>query len=307
MINYAGIRKVGEHQYKCLCPFHAEKTPSFSINTKDRIFYCFGCGKEGNLVTLGKLLGYDTKDALDWAVNLQDELAYFTRKLLVSKPKQDPDFVMDESWYAPFKDKILKKFMVERRLTLEILKKFETGHDSRKRYVTWTYRDYDNTFLGAVGRKAYPDIVGPKYYWYWIKHKPVMWGSQFVRREEPIYITEGMIDCMKLHQFGYTNSVASGGKPTHAQLKDMEDFPRIVLAFDNDQSGKDFTKQVGNDLWIKGCKDIKVLFYTGKDIGELTDDSSFRLITFGEWLKSYRRDKQQLFSSSTIDNYLKVC
>ena len=33
------------------CPFHEERTPSFSVNAVDKLFYCFGCGKEGDLIT----------------------------------------------------------------------------------------------------------------------------------------------------------------------------------------------------------------------------------------------------------------
>src|SRR2546430_16848639 len=34
-----------------LCPFHDEKTPSFSVNPVEKLFYCFGCGKGGDIIT----------------------------------------------------------------------------------------------------------------------------------------------------------------------------------------------------------------------------------------------------------------
>ena len=36
---------------KGLCPFHREKTPSFSIDRKNNIFTCFGCGETGDVIT----------------------------------------------------------------------------------------------------------------------------------------------------------------------------------------------------------------------------------------------------------------
>ena len=36
--------------YKGLCPFHKEKTPSFSVSPDKQLFYCFGCGKGGTVI-----------------------------------------------------------------------------------------------------------------------------------------------------------------------------------------------------------------------------------------------------------------
>jgi len=44
------VKQSGRNFSAC-CPFHSEKTPSFNINEEDGLYYCFGCGKKGNLFT----------------------------------------------------------------------------------------------------------------------------------------------------------------------------------------------------------------------------------------------------------------
>ncbi|MBC1374145.1 DNA primase [Listeria sp. FSL L7-0091] len=46
--NYVQLKKQGRN-YSGLCPFHGEKTPSFSVSPEKQIFHCFGCGKGGNV------------------------------------------------------------------------------------------------------------------------------------------------------------------------------------------------------------------------------------------------------------------
>ncbi len=48
--DYVTLKKTGKN-YKGLCPFHAEKTPSFMVNEEKQIFHCFGCGEGGDAFT----------------------------------------------------------------------------------------------------------------------------------------------------------------------------------------------------------------------------------------------------------------
>lgn len=53
------LRKTGRN-YSALCPFHDEKTPSFSVNPDKQFYYCFGCGAGGNAI--GFLMDYERVD-----------------------------------------------------------------------------------------------------------------------------------------------------------------------------------------------------------------------------------------------------
>jgi DNA primase len=59
---YVSLKRSGVN-HKGLCPFHAEKSPSFNVNAQKQIYHCFGCGKSGDVYRF--LMEHDGKNFLD--------------------------------------------------------------------------------------------------------------------------------------------------------------------------------------------------------------------------------------------------
>jgi DNA primase len=60
------LRKVGG-RYSGRCPFHEERTPSFSVNAVDKLYYCFGCGARGDVITfVRETEQLDFNEAVEW-------------------------------------------------------------------------------------------------------------------------------------------------------------------------------------------------------------------------------------------------
>ena len=66
---YVALKKVGQ-RFSGLCPFHNEKTPSFSVNADEGFFYCFGCQKSGDAITFVREMEHlDFVGAVEWLAN----------------------------------------------------------------------------------------------------------------------------------------------------------------------------------------------------------------------------------------------
>src|ERR1039458_3673531 len=62
---YVRLRKSGPQRYSGLCPFHTEKTPSFSVHAARQFYKCFGCGEGGDVFNfVQKIEGISFYEAL---------------------------------------------------------------------------------------------------------------------------------------------------------------------------------------------------------------------------------------------------
>src|SRR5215831_6667212 len=88
---YLPLKRAGAN-FTALCPFHKEKTPSFSVNPHKQIFYCFGCHKGGDVFTFVK--EYESIDFVEAVKRLADR-AKITLEYEKSEGEQQSKHVKD--------------------------------------------------------------------------------------------------------------------------------------------------------------------------------------------------------------------
>jgi len=82
---YVQLRKSGAN-FKGLCPFHTEKTPSFVVNPARQSFYCFGCHEKGNVI--GFLMQIEGKNFIEVIKELAEEAGVELPKKEMSEAEQ---------------------------------------------------------------------------------------------------------------------------------------------------------------------------------------------------------------------------
>ena len=66
---YVSLKRKGRNYFGC-CPFHNEKTPSFSVSPDRQIYHCFGCGQGGNVISfIMKIEELNFKEAVELLAN----------------------------------------------------------------------------------------------------------------------------------------------------------------------------------------------------------------------------------------------
>ncbi len=91
--SYVHLERKGTNYWAC-CPFHHEKTPSFSVNTLDQYYHCFGCGASGDVITFVREI--ESVDFIDAVKILAErvkmplpDMNFDSEKTLEQKRKRD--------------------------------------------------------------------------------------------------------------------------------------------------------------------------------------------------------------------------
>jgi DNA primase len=137
--DHVSLKKSGKN-YKGLCPFHSEKTPSFMVNEEKQIFHCFGCGEGGDVFTfLMKMAHFSFPQAVEelakrYGVKLPSREFSPTQKKEMAK--REALFQINQMASEYFHDLLTRrregeearKYLSQRGIKEEILKEHRLGY-----------------------------------------------------------------------------------------------------------------------------------------------------------------------------------
>ena len=137
---YISLKRSGRN-YFGLCPFHNEKSPSFSVSPDKQIFHCFGCGVGGNIITfISKIEGIGFKEAIEVLAeraNIKlptiDNSADNKKEELKAKVYKVNSFTAEyyhKKLYEPT-SKIAQEYVKKRKLNNETIQSFKIGFSGR--------------------------------------------------------------------------------------------------------------------------------------------------------------------------------
>ena len=137
--DFVSLKRRGANYIAC-CPFHNEKTPSFSVSQSKGIFKCFGCGKAGNAVNfvmehehlgyvealkyLGRKYGIEVQDRQESQEEAQDRLRH---ESLLAVTSYAADFFKRALLETSQGKSIGLSYLKERGFDLDIIDKFSLG------------------------------------------------------------------------------------------------------------------------------------------------------------------------------------
>lgn len=171
--SYIRLQKAGSN-YMGLCPFHNEKTPSFSVSASKQMYHCFGCGVGGNVLTF--IMEYEN-------YTFVEALKFLAERAGIQLPEQE--YSAEAKKQADFRSRLLEankrtakyfyyqfqtkdgqaaySYLVNRGLTQETIKHFGLGYSNRNSDDLYRYlkkQGYEDEFLAQSGLVTIDERLG---------------------------------------------------------------------------------------------------------------------------------------------------
>lgn len=265
------------------CPFHEDRTPSFSIHLEEGVWHCFSCGDSGTLKKLYRKLGKD----VDLNVRLyqskrQAEETFEIRKNFAAKANEC--IAASKSGNGEYRS-VIRNFLDERAISSATARHFGIGWESDRQAISFPYADVDNRVTGIKYRyrDGFKASESGSHYG--------LYGVNDAVGKEIVFICEGESDTLatfdRLHRrvtelggdeelltidgevLSYGVCGTSGASVSESQWSRFSVHllfaRRVYLLYDTDEAGD---KCAENAMRLLGDKYIRLRPTRGKDVSE---------------------------------------
>ncbi len=243
--------KLAGKSYKGLCPFHREKTPSFTVDRGKGLFYCFGCGTGGDVFKFLTLTERFTfPEAVEHVAGRVGIELPKKKRTAKESDKEDLLEVLDEASEAfhqalGWGDNPAKRYLDERGVPQEIVVKYGFGYapDSWDYILTRLSRKHGEKKLEGVGL-AMPRKTGNGYY------------DRFRNRLMiPIHNESGTV-------VGFGGRSLDGSDPKYLNSPESEVFNKSRLLYNLHRS-KDAMRRMDRAILVEGYFDAIAIDHAG--------------------------------------------
>ena len=256
--------------FTCLNPEHEDRHPSMSYSSKYNICKCFACGAS-----------YDIFDliGLDYGVTSFSEKLEIADKLYPNISNivfKKFDVIEDESNLIDFTNyykKCINKisntdYLNNRKIDIDLLKKYNVGYDDKREMVVFPINK-NCYFARSVNSNQKLKSRGTSY----------LWNEKLLENSDSktlIYVTESIIDSLSLETINPDiKTVALNGLPNYKRLLKVIDGKKfvgnIVLAFDNDITGKTYQDIVKEELKKRKINSFSTSIIFTMDVKDLNE------------------------------------
>ena len=224
---------------KGLCPFHNEKTPSFSVDRKSNIFKCFGCGETGDAIAfVSKIKNIEPLNAAKCIADMyRIDLGDCPNRVSIK------DYLK-----ACIRDVEKTDYFAKRGIAAATVKKYCLGYDVKRNAIVLPYSSelrYSQT-RSIVDKKFFKpttEEAGAEP----LFNRNALWGAS----KEPVFIVESPLCALSVMQCGSPAVSLCGVGGTNKLVKEVKDKKPnapLVLCLDNDEPGKKASKSLADEL-----------------------------------------------------------
>ncbi|RJR20029.1 MAG: DNA primase [Nitrospiraceae bacterium] len=243
--DYVQLKKAGQN-WKGLCPFHAEKTPSFTVSPAKQIFHCFGCGSGGDIFTfLARSENLSFPEVLKILAKRAGVTLKTSPREAAETGEKEPLFNInkDAAWF-------FEQNLPKHAQAAGYLKGRGISGDIQKRFVLGYAQNSWNSLLNFLGRKGYkPEMVrkaglatqGPKGIYdvfrnrimfpiYDLKGDVIAFGGRAIDNSEPKYLNSPETPVFNKRKILYGINHAKDSIKDTGQALLMEGYLDVITA-----------------------------------------------------------------------------